>query len=306
MPCESGSSSATLPEGCNLCDLGLDPCRVRRITLMRSEYASQLFRVEYAENSFVLKWFKDPSRSTEGRCYDLLRALGVPTLPVCGRTDQSLLLEDLATSAHRRLAEETDVERPETGFSVARWYLSLHEAGRKLLRAPNTAPQFLHREIDLLQPAGVLAIGRALGLESHPVWSFAAEHIDRLKEAMLSMPETLNYNDFHWSNLALSRAPASRLEAIVFDYHLLGIGLAYSDCRNATGSLGKNARAAFWETYGTTDLREAALDAPAATLVTLHEALRRPVLPDWAWASVRRAESGELERDFRLALEICG
>lgn len=57
--------------------------------------------------------------------------------------------------------------------------------------------------------------------------------------------------------LAFSRELEPSVRAVVYDYHLLGIGLAYSDCRNVAGSLGERVQSAFWEAYGSVDEREA-------------------------------------------------
>jgi hypothetical protein len=247
----------------------------------------------------VLKWFGDAEQSTEVRGYALLQGLGVPTLPVHGRTDHALLLEDLETSPTWRLAQEADVDREETGVAVARWYRALHAAGERLLAGPEGFPPFLTREVDALNPEAILEIGQKLDLAHDPVWALAAETIEALKGAMHALPETLNYNDFYWTNLALSRQEETSLRAIVFDYHMLGIGLRYSDCRNVAGSLGERAAAAFWEAYGAVDERERVLDGPAALLYGLLVAVRRPRFPRWAEGLVDAVRSGELERSLR-------
>jgi hypothetical protein len=196
------------------------------------------------------------------------------------------------------LAEEADVERPETGAAVARWYLALHSAGRKLLADSARVPGFLHREVDALSAETIIETGGRLELADNPVWRLAADHIESIKQAMRSLPETLNYSDFHWTNLALSRDEVS-LRAIVFDYHLLGIGLRCSDCRNVAGSLKERAALAFWETYGP-------VDEPTSVLYALLVASRRSRFPDWARGCLQSVENGELERSLRRILEITG
>jgi hypothetical protein len=109
---------------------------------------------------------------------------------------------------------------------------------------------------------------------------------------------------FHWTNLALSRQQCTLVRAIVYDYHLLGIGLAYSDCRNVVSSLGEQARPAFWEAYGPVDEREAILDAPVSVLFSLSVAVQMPRFPHWANECLRKAKSGELENNLKRALEI--
>jgi hypothetical protein len=268
------------------------------------KHSNRLFRVQCGGRSFVLKSFGDSAQAVEARSYALLERYGVPTLPVHGRTENALLLEDLAVSPTWRLADEADVERPETGVAIARWYRALHAAGRELLAAPTGIPNFLEREADALDPATVIGIGQKLRLADNPVWKLAADHIEALKQAMRSLPETLNYSDFHWTNLALSRRTEPPLRAVVFDYHLLGIGPAYSDCRNVVGSLGEQAESAFWEAYGPVDEREAILDAPVSVLFSLSVAMQRPRLPKWAHACVEKAKNGDLGNSNRLALEI--
>jgi hypothetical protein len=289
-----------LPETVEVRALGLDPARIKRVEALQEEAGSAVYRVEDDRRSFILKSFGNPEAAIEVRAYDLLAANGVPTLPVHGRSESALLLEDLSTSRRWRAAGSEDMERGETGAAVAEWYLALHEAGRKIVA--RGAPDFLGREIDGLDAGAVLEIGRKLSLSDHPVWALAAEHIESLTRAFRCLPETLNYNDFHWSNLALSREVP--LRAIVFDYHLMGLGPAYCDCRNATGSLGEEAKAAFWETYGRADEREMILDAPLSVLVSLHAAVALPRFPRWAKELLERVRTGELEGTLRRALEV--
>lgn len=294
---------AVLPVGCDLQELGLSPSAVTGVTPLRRRYGHALYRLTAGRRSFVLKWFADPARAGEVRAYALLERLGVPTLPVQGRATNALLLEDLATSDVWRLASEADLHRPETGAAVAGWYRALHAAGRAVLADPLGAADFLHREADSLDAATILRIGERLGLAADPVWQLAADRIEALKRALRALPETLTYNDFHWTNLALSRREDVDLRAIVFDYHLLGTGPAAGDCRNVTGSLEGPARRAFQVAYGEVDEREAILDAPVAVLHALGVAVRRPALPRWALPLVREVAAGGLAVKLHRALD---
>jgi len=269
---------------------------------MRQKCGNRLYRVKCDQRSFVLKCFGQPAQATEVRSYALLQEIGVPTLPVYGQTENALLLEDLAVSPAWRLAEEVDVELPETGRAVANWYLILHARGEEFLAGAARIPGFLRREADELDSHSILETGKKLGLADNPAWKLTAKHIRALKDAMRSLPETLNYNDFHWSNLALSRDRP--LRAVVYDHHLLGIGPRYSDCRNVVSSLGHRAAQAFWEAYGSVDEREAILDEPVSVLYALQVAARRVHLPVWARRLVPKVESGDLERSLRRALEV--
>jgi hypothetical protein len=305
----SGTSYAdrdvvALPADSTLQTLGLVPSAVTAVTLLQQQRGHVLYRLTYGEQSFVLKWFAESTHTVELHAYTLLAQLGVPTLPVYRRTTNALLLEDLATSQLWRLATEADMQREATGVAVADWYRMLHTTGWTLF-AITPVPQWLFpREVDMLDAAVILSIGQRLQLPAHPVWQLAAEHIEVLKQAIHAMPTTLTYNDFHWTNLALSRDSLSHQHALIFDYHLLGIGMRASDYRNVSGALGEAARAAFQSQYGTVDEREAVLDAPVAVLYALQQALRWPQLPRWALSIVDEVTTGRLEAKLRRAIAV--
>lgn len=296
-------SLGELADNCDLSRLGIDPAEVAEASPVHDGHGSRVYRIVTARGSLILKWFAESAQANEVRCYALLQRHGVPTLATHGWAEDAILLEDLESSSGWRPATAGDVESPDVGVAVAEWYRALHAAGRRVLASPEQKPAFLQREADALTPAVVLETGQKLGLAADPVWRLAADSIEALVEAMRALPETLNYNDFHWSNLALSREQGQPLQAIVYDYHLLGIGLAYSDCRNVTSGLGGTAAAAFMEAYGPVDEQEALLDAPVSVLSGLSVAVQRPQLPAWSAALIRRSENGQLEKELRRALE---
>ncbi len=282
-------------------DLGLNPREVRDLAPVRRGEASRLYRLKIGGKPHILKCFgeKDP---LEPKAYDLLRELRVPTLPVPNSTPYALLLEDLEASLLWRLADERDVESRDVGKAVAEWYQYLHVAGRSLVR--RGAPDWLEWEWNILTPEAILRMGTVLEMEENPVWRFAAQYLEALRSRARQLPMTLNYNDFHWTNLALSRQPP--LRAIVFDYHLLGIGLAWSDCRNVLSSLGPAAREAFLDAYGPTHAEERILDEPLSVLHSLQVATNRPTIPRWAMACVEKARSGSLLTALERAVALLG
>ncbi|MFP4345289.1 MAG: hypothetical protein ACLFU8_11395 [Anaerolineales bacterium] len=283
-------------------ELGLDPAAIQSVEILSQRHGHAIWRLVTEARSYVLKWLPESAAAAEIEGYRLLQRLGVPTLPLYGSTPQALLLEDLTRSERWRLGTEEDLSDPEAGAAVARWYRTFHAAG-DTLPAREEPPDFLNREIDALTPESILATGEALGLAELPVWKRAAREIEGLKAAVDELGVTLNYNDFYWTNLALSRREIP-LQAIVFDYHLLGLGLRYSDCRNVTVSLEGNAVGAFWEVYGGADPREVLLDRPLATLFNLQEAARLPKFPRWAEESRQRVVNGELRRELAAAIEV--
>jgi len=269
--------------------LGLDPLEVRDLSLISRGSRSRVYRLRMGAQRSVLKWYPEGA-THEPQAYALLGALRVPTLTLLAHSDDALLLEDLETSLSWRTAEEGDLRGRETGRAVAEWYQFLHLAGRDLV--VRGAPDWLELPWRDLSPEAISALPDRLGLERTPVWRLAAEHIEFLKAAVEALPLTLSYHDFHWSNLALSRGAPRK--AIVFDYHLLKLGLVWSDCRNVLTSLGPAAAEAFLESYGEVDPQEKLLDGPLSVLEVLQAAAQLPSVPRWALGALADARSGRL------------
>ena len=285
--------------------LGVDGAEIVRCETLSERHGHRIWRVHLRDTAYVLKWFPSPeSALTEVAGYRLLQQLGVPTLAVRGMDSQAILMEDLASSERWRLATEEDVGSGDTGRALGSWYRVFHRNGSRFLSDVQRRPTFLTRESDCLNPTTVLNLGDLLDLGNRSVWPLAAENIDLLRSAEAAMDLTLNYNDFHWTNLALSRASDDQTEAIVFDYHLLGVGTRYSDYRNVVGSLAGGAIEAFQTAYGETDSREAVIDRPLSALHSLVTATRRAEFPKWAVPSRDRAAGGDLERDLREAIDL--
>ena len=286
--------------------LGLSADDLLAGQVLQAREGRYLLRLRRAGEACVLKWSHGPEARHEARAYALLADLGVPTLRVLARAEAALLLEDLDASPSWRLATPEDVSQSATGRAVTEWYRALHGAGRRWQAAQPVPPEWLPREADALTPERLRWMGARLDMPGDPLWDLAAGHIASLQAAARSLPETLTYNDFFWANLALSRprddAARQALRAVVFDLHLLGIGLRHSDCRNVTSSLGPAAASAFRQAYGPTDRREALLDAALAPLYSLWVAIQRTTLPAWVEEDVRRLGTGALERALRAAL----
>jgi hypothetical protein len=127
-----------LPEKLDLDRLGIDPPSTAQLRLIHEGHGSRLYRVKCRGRWIVIKWLADPAESIEIRAYALLEGLGVPTLPVHGRTENALALEDLGAGPTWRPAEDADCDNAETGRAVAGWYRALHRAGRKEIFVPHT------------------------------------------------------------------------------------------------------------------------------------------------------------------------
>ena len=290
--------------GVTLNRLGVPAGEILGVETISVRPGHRLYRIRTHRCSYVLKSFPVGNPGNEIKGYSLLRQLGVPTLDVIAMTETDLLLEDLTCSETWRLATEPDAGDRHVGAAVARWYWHFHEKGSALAASGSGLPPFLEREEDLLDRAGIESAGRALGLSRLDSWRLAADHIDLLNLGLSSFGTTLNYNDFHWTNLALSRKSGPGMEAIVFDYDLLGIGTRYSDVRNAVGSLSGAAITGFREVYGSVDPGEKTLDRPLATLYALVSAARMAMFPKWAEASRQTVLNGTFKTDLLQAVDL--
>jgi len=116
-----------------------------------------------------------------------------------------------------------------------------------------------------------------------------------------NLEETLNYNDFYWTNLAVNN---NKKEAIMFDYNLLGIGFRYNDIRNVCSSLSEEAGKVFIEEYGVINENEKIIDDGISPLVTLIFAYIRSKFPNWAKESLATIYNGELEKAIEKILDL--
>ena len=290
--------------GVTLSRLGVPAGEIRRVETISVRPGHRLYRIHTRRRSHILKSFPVKNPGNEIKGYGLLRQLGVPTINVIAMTETDLLLEDLTCSKEWRLATELDAGDRHVGRAVARWYRYFHEKGSALAESGSGPPPSLKREEDLLDRASIESAGRALGLSRLDSWRLAAGHIDLLKLILSNFGTTLNYNDFHWTNLALSRNSGTGMEAMVFDYDLLGIGTRYSDVRNAVGSLSGEAITGFHEVYGSVDPGEMTLDRPLATLYALVSAARMATFPKWAEESRQAVLNGTFKTDLLQAVGL--
>jgi hypothetical protein len=287
-----------------LASVGIHPSDIQKTIILRQKPEHTVYRLIGSARSYVLKWFTAPTK-TELQTYTLLENLGIPTLPAHARTDQVLLLEDLGSSRHWRLATDLDMEQTTTGQAVAEWYCHLHQAGRKFLAEHIAWPSFLKPWVDVITPENLAMAAERFGWgQSTPGWRSVLANLPVLLNRYRALPQTLNYSDFAAENLALSCDEPR--QAIVFDYDCFSIGTAYSDWRNVTYSLQGAARQAFTDAYGPVDPEEKQLDSPLATLEGLVIAAQRASTPAWALPLLKSVESGELQSEINFALHSVG
>lgn len=248
-------------------------------------------RVRTGERSCVVKHYEKLEYAREIGNYRLLSALNVPTLRAMDAADRSIVLEDIACSAHWRLGRGGDLSDPCTAAAIARWYRKLHDAGRRV----DTSG--MYDESDLFTPENIRLLPQATGTQGHEAWRMLERHYDTIRRKLDGLQKTITYNDFYWTNLAVSKDGA---EALMFDYNLLGRGYARADLRNVTASMSREAAAAFLAEYGEFDPSEQAVDDVVSIIVTLHLASKRDAFPNWAMPSLEILKTELCRRIERL------
>ena len=266
---------------------------VETVELIRSKAGVSVYRLEASGKKLVLKMFLNPEDKREISNYRLLGELGIPTLPVLGYTEEALLLPDVNASEKYRLGVEEDLQDVQVAKAIAKWFRKLHDRGKQYLSENDVS---LYDETDVITVENMVRAAEVTDTIDNPLWNVVKANFDDMKKKIAKLPRTLTYNDFYWDNLIVSK---DKTEAFMFDYNLLGKGMAYGDIRNVTGSLSKGVAKAFCDAYGVDGLDEEKLaDDFLAHMVTLCAGSQREVFPAWAGESLEKLKSGKLLKDY--------
>ena len=265
------------------------------IALIRNKDDVSVWRITTVDNSYVMKCFDKPEYRREIANYKLLKLLGVPTLKMIAHTDSSLVMEDIERSTYR-LGTMEDINDPKIAEKIALWYKTLHQNGREYA---NTH-EFID-ENNALTTDNIKLIQEKTGTSDVDVWRIIETNFSKIRAAVMSLPRTLVYTDFHYTNLAVAR---DGLSALVFDYNFFFKGYAYSDIRNVCGNFyNDQAKAAFLSSYSEIDEREVIVDDVASVLSALIIACERKIFPNWANGLLERIRDGRLLAAVEKLLE---
>jgi hypothetical protein len=251
-----------------------------------------VWRARSRQQSYILKTFERVEDRREIRFYEILRECGVPTIRVLARTEDALLLEDLKCYPVWRLGRAVDMDSPQVARALAAWYRALHAAGRRF-----PALHELPADTDALTEDNLGVLSGIFPDETF--WPRLLAGYDKFRQRLDALPKTLTYNDFYWTNLAVARDGSA---ALLFDYNCAGRDYAYGDVRNVTSSLSESAGRAFLAAYGEINPAERAMDAVAADLFSLWDAVRRKRSPQWIEDLLARLADGTLLRNLEAIL----
>ena len=169
----------------------------------------------------------------------------------------------------KRLERYLTLVRQSGAGAIAKWYRTLHIKGREYLSGkenPLGGVRSMYDESDAITPENMRRVARETGSADDALWKVIAEN---------------------------------GKSALMFDYNLLGKGIAYGDVRNVTCSLSQKAAEIFMREYGEDiPMEQKKADAFIAPLVTLHAACEQELFPSWAEGALKELKNGSILRSL--------
>ncbi len=178
--------------------------------------------------------------------YKLLPALGVPTAQIffsainLSTEENLLVMEDLTLKG--RVNESDHRWQIDEVKCVLNTYVKLHAAGLREAEKGDLLKRWLWLQAwDHVDRHEACRIVDALlsspftsGRLSRHVATLKAicDCVDPLRGYVAAQPQTFNYCDFFPGNVAIPKVPTPDGIAILFDWHLLGVGMPQSDLLN--------------------------------------------------------------------------
>lgn len=261
--------------------------------LIRSKEGVIVARVPWDNGTAVLKCFENTAFRREIQNYDILQSCGIPTITVLGKSDRSILLEDIDSSDTYRLGMEQDLNDPSVIKAIAKWYKTLHTNGRPYVQQYGTG---MYEEWDCFTIENIEAIRDRFELADSEGLKDIMDHYGELRKRIDAAPRTLAYNDFYYTNLVVKKDAS---EAMMFDYNLLGKGNTATDLRNVIYWFSEENKNLFFSVYGEVEDRLLLLDRICAPVVSLYFAMSRDVFPTWAKEAI-----DELDEIPKLIAEL--
>ncbi|MBQ9544085.1 MAG: hypothetical protein IJV00_03030 [Clostridia bacterium] len=260
--------------------------------LIRNKDGVIVARVRRGEKTAVLKCFEKKEFCREIKNYEILQSCGVPTIAVLGKSDRSVLLEDISASDGYRLAEKQDLNDPAAVKAIAKWYKLLHTNGLEYVRKYGAG---MYAEWDDFTVDRIEAVKERFGLAESKGLKIITGYFDIIRRKMDEAPMTLTYNDFYYTNMVVKKDLS---EALMFDYNLLGKGCYASDVRNVTYWYSEENKKLFFSEYGKPDKELLFLDKISAPVITLCYAMKRNIFPNWAKEAIRDLDDISETTDF--------
>ncbi|XMB86832.1 hypothetical protein RJG79_03290 [Mycoplasmatota bacterium WC44] len=269
------------------------------IKQLRSKNGVNVYRIYLDDKSYVVKYFEKDEYKREIQMYKLLRDIGVKTLEIYESTNNLIVMEDIMISDRYRLGVEKDLSDLDVAKGLAVWYKDFHEKGLKYLKDNKDIK--LYKELDYITIDTINTVKVKSYTESSFVWNSLISNIDIIKKKINMLPQTLNYNDFYYTNLIVSK---DKKEAFMFDFNFMGQGLKYFDVRNVLYSLKGEAKQIFLEEYGEYDIKEKLVDDVMSVIYDLSKAYGKDIFPKWGEESLGKINDVSFEKNVSSMIDL--
>ncbi len=277
--------------------LGIDKEKCSNISMMSNKHGNIVYRLKYENKYYVLKCYTNEN-NREIKFYELLKSLKIPTLKVIATSESAILLESIDHSIDKRIAKNKDLEDEDVVIALACWYRELHRKGKEYIKEKSVEPFFLD-ELSYITSTSLETLTSVYKLINAPGWKLVLNRYQEVIDYAKKLPQTFNYNDFSHLNMVIARN-----SVLMFDFHLMGYGMAYCDVRNVLTALSNNSRKVFLYYYGEYSEEEKMLDDPLSILTALSISLNFERKPLWAKELIELIFSGGFIYKFKKALNV--
>ncbi len=269
-----------------------------KIEIITNKAGVIVTRVKEKNNTYILKYFENNDDKREIQYYKLFNELGIKTIKLIAKTNDSILLEDIELSKEYRLSKKEDLESKKVIISLAKYYKNLHSKGRDYLKK--------NKEVSFYSEINSIT-NENINILKDKTKYLKEEFYKNLKQLILKIEpyyknnKLITYNDFHYVNLIVSK---DLKEVFMFDYNLVGEGLRYFDLSNVLCSLNENMKEVFIKEYGEYSYLEYEINSVLSHIIALTQAFKREVFPKWAEESLDELLSDRLEKKLYKLLNI--
>ena len=239
-------------------------------------------RVEIDNKNLVVKYFEKIEHAIEIANYKLLQTLGVLTPKIFFSSDNLLVMENINFNPNYHLATAEDLKNKEVITSLARWYKTLHQAGKKI------DVSSLYSELDFITIENLKMLQNIL--PNCENLELMIDNFDKIKNKIDSLPVTITYNDFAEENMI-----AGKNIAMMYDHNKMGKGLAYFDIQNVSFMLDDDIKRTFLNEYGPIPEIEKLAYELLIPFITLIMASQMPKFPNWALPYKTKAYTSEIK-----------
>ena len=194
------------------------------------------------QKTYIVKTFDKDQKEINN--YKLLEKLKIKTIKFSLPSSTAIVFEDLDNSNDYKLAVWEDLFVTDVIKGLATWFKKLHTKGRDYLCSNDeNLDDFL---MLLINEENILFLKTKTNYENEDFWHLFLNNITTISDYMKTN-RTITHNDFYFGNVVVSK---DKKDAFMFDYDLLGEGLAAYDIYLVLKNLNTKFKSTFLDEYG--------------------------------------------------------